>query len=159
MANSRGTWENTAGLGVQAHYGPRSTDDAGGHINTDGTVQELRFKIDGTMLSNGTLPLVRTKIPAGSLVIDVALEVTEAFVIGGTTPTLDVGTDGSEGTNGFDFSEAELEAVGTTVETTGAGTWAARLAAETTVNIAMGGTSPTSTSAGAGTVVIRYRKQ
>lgn len=159
MATSKGTWEDSAGLGVQAHFGARGSDDAGGQVKTTGTINEIRLVLDGTMLSNGTLPLVRQTIPAGSLVIDVTLEVTEVFVIGGTTPTLDVGTDTSEATNNFDFSEAQLEAVGTTVKTSGAGTWAARLAAETTVNIAMGGTTPTSTAAGAGTVIIRYRKQ
>lgn len=159
MATSQGTWEDSAGLSVNAHFGPRGTDDAGGQVKTAGTIQELRFVLDGTMLSNQTLPLTRQTIPAGSKVIDVTLDVNEVFVIGGTTPTLDIGTDGSEGTNGVDFSEAELEATGITVETTRAGTWNAELAAETTVNIALGGTTPTSTSAGSATVIIRYRKQ
>ena len=163
MATSQGSWEtgtNTGtGIDVYSHYGARGTDDTGGQVKTVGTFSELRFILDGTMLSNATLPLTRQTIPAGSKVIDVTLDVEEVFVIGGTTPTLDIGTDGSEGTNGVDFAEAVLEATGITVDATRAGTWNAELAAETTVNISMGGTSPTSTSAGKASVIIRYRKQ
>jgi hypothetical protein len=83
--------------------------------------------------------------------------VKEAFVIGGTTPAIVIGTEGSEATNGFVISEAQGEATGTyDVSGTLTGTWAAPLAAATTVGIDMSGTSPTVTDAGLAEVVVKY---
>jgi hypothetical protein len=97
------------------------------------------------------------KLPAGAVVKNVYVEVQEAFVLGGTTPTILLGTDTSEVTNGFVISEAQAEAVATyDVTGTLTGTWAAPLAAETTVGLAMGGTSPTSTTAGKAKVIVEY---
>lgn len=53
--------------------------------------------------------------------------------------------------------EAQAEAVGT-VKPTLNGTWANPLAAETTVGIALGGTSPTVTEAGRVDILIEYKK-
>lgn len=155
------SFENTAGLGVQNHYGPRGKQDgivAGGKLPVHGSVDEIVVYINGSDFGTGTDFLTRATLPAGALVLDVMAEVTEAFVLGGTTPTINVGTDGSEGTNyGLELSEAQAEAVGTYSDTA-AGTWAAVLAADTPISVALDGTSPTVTSAGAAKVVIRYSK-
>ena len=150
MANK----EDSAGLGISNFYGTRNTTEGTvGNYNVDGAVQELVVEFAGDTLgqASGT-------IPAGAKVLEAYVEVSEAFVLGGTTPTIDIGTDGTEGTNGFDVSEANAEAVGLYVDTTFAGTWANQLAADTTVGVALGGSSPTVTSAGRMKAVVRYVK-
>ncbi|NOQ73238.1 MAG: hypothetical protein GQ574_14620 [Crocinitomix sp.] len=78
-------------------------------------------------------------------------------MLGGTTPVIDIGTESTEATNGFTITEAQAEAVGMYDLTSAlAGTWAAGLAADTTVGLLLGGTSPTVTSAGKAKIVIRY---
>ena len=91
-------------------------------------------------------------------IIECVADVLEAFALGGTTPTINVGTSGSAGTNyGIELSEAQAEAVNTVkYDATAAGTWQSVLAADTTVAVELDGTSPTITSAGRAKVVIRY---
>lgn len=142
---------------VNNHYGLRETGDTQGIAKTEGFRNELTFDLDGTAVGNEAFTLLAPKIPAGSLVESVVLEVSEAFVLGGTTPAISIGTETSESTNGFDISEAQAEATGTyDVTATLAGTWAAGLAAETTLGIDLTGTSPTVTAAGQMRVVIKY---
>lgn len=146
---------------VHNHYGPYNemNKTVGGHRNDQGVVQELVIDFDGTVVGNAAYPLLAPSLPAGAIVEDVYLDVQEAFVLGGTSPTIEVGTEGSEATNGFTISEAQAEAVGIYDLTSAlSGTWAAGLAAATTVGIAMAGTSPTVTSAGKARVVIRYAR-
>ena len=97
-------------------------------------------------------------LPAGSLPTLAYIDVSEVFVMGGTSPTILVGTSGSEATNGCVISEAIAEAVGTVdITSTLTGTWDASLAAATTVGVTMGGTSPTATStAGKARLVVQY---
>jgi hypothetical protein len=88
----------------------------------------------------------------------VQLEVSEVFVIGGTTPHVSVGKSGSADTDNLAFpTEAQLEAVGTYAYTA-AGVFApgTPLAADTTVVIALEGDT-TITSAGRAKVVIPLR--
>jgi hypothetical protein len=149
--------ENTAGLGVNSRYGPLTTPDgAGGVIKTEGAVNELTLDFTGETINDDSEQ--NPVIPAGSLIIAAYAEISEAFVLGGTTPTIDIGTKGSEGTNGIDIADAgEADTVGTyDILGTPSGTWAASLAANTTVGIALGGTSPTVTSAGKARVVVQY---
>lgn len=146
--------ENTAGLGVFNVYGPRKTAEGrNGDINTAGFVKELQLDFRGDNYS-----LVSATIPKGAQVIECMAYVEEAFVLGGTTPTINIGTSGSAGTNyGIELSEAQAEAADTTVyDATKAGTWQSVLAAATTVAVELDGTSPTITDAGLCRVVIRY---
>ena len=147
-------------LQVSNHYGPRDTGKTNGITNSDGFVRELTLDIDGEVVGDAAYALsVVPKLPAGSIIEDVFLVVEEAFVLGGTTPAVEVGTETSEATNGVTLTEAQLEAVGTYDVTSAlSGTWAAGLAAETTLGIALSGTSPTVTDAGKARVVIRYLK-
>lgn len=156
MAN--GTWEDTAGLGVENHYGPRGRGDDSGIIKTEGSTNEIVIYLTGTNVSNQELDRATGALPAGAYVNHAYLEVTEAFVLAGTTPVVEVGTQGSEATNGLSITEAQMENIGVVeFDTTDmAGTWAARLAARTVVDVAMSGSSPTSTSAGAAKLVFEF---
>jgi len=142
---------------VNNHYGTRDTGKTVGVTNTSGFVQELTLNIDGDMVSAGAYALLAPEIPANAIIEDVYMEVIEAFVLGGTTPVIDVGTEGTEATNGFTITETQAETVGMYDLTSAlSGTWAAGLAADTTVGLLLGGATPTVTSAGKAKIVIRY---
>lgn len=147
---------------VSNHYGERDDGGTGGNFKTEGSKAELVFDFTGESFNQGAGAgddafLVEPVLPAGALVTSVSLEITEAFVVTGTTPAIEIGTKTTEATNGFTTSEAQLEATGV-YNLTGAlsGTWAAMLAAATTVGVAASGTSPVLTDAGKGRYVISY---
>lgn len=145
---------------VHNHYGPRQSGNTVGVVKTEGSYNELSIEFDGTIVGDGAFPLIAPSLPAGAVIKDVTLKVEEVFVLGGTSPVVDVGTEGTEATNGFTMSEANLENIGT-VDLTGAlsGTWAAPLAAETAVGILLGGGGAnTVTSAGVAKLIINYVK-
>lgn len=152
-------YKNQAGIGVSTNYGSRSTGSTVGVEESETNITRLVVNITGEMLQAGAYvpPVV---VPKGTLMRSVNLRVDEAFVLGGTTPTIQVGAFGSVATNGFAISQAQAQAVGTTAITPGAGTWALASTTGTTapakVAVAMGGTAPTATSAGKATLVIEY---
>jgi hypothetical protein len=152
--------ESTNGLGTFARYGAPVTQEgllSGGQVKAYGSVHEAVVYINGDDFTSGAFNTQLT-IPAGAVIREVVAEVTEVFALGGTTPTINVGTDTSEGTNyGIELSEAQAEALGR-YDGTPAGTWASPLAADTVVGVALDGTTPTVTAAGACKVVIRYSK-
>lgn len=154
-------FENSAGLGVDNFYGPRSTTEGiGGHISQDGAHQEIVIEF-GTAVpgETGVANRMRNRvtIPANSLVTRVYLDVETPGVMTGTTPTILVGTDTSEVTNGFVVTEAQAEAAGVTdLTSTLTGTWAAGLLTDTSVSVVLGGTSPTLTAVGRYKFVIEY---
>ena len=143
---------------VSNHFGPRTTGGSVGIYDTDGATREMVIDLDAAMVSAADFKLkTPVKLPAGAIVGNVFLKVKTAFALGGTTPTILIGTDGSEVTNGFVISEARAEAVGTySLTSTKTGTWANPLAAATTLGIALGGTSPTVGTAGKAKLVIEY---
>lgn len=143
---------------VSNHYGPRDVGGTTGISNSDGWMRELTIDLDPESVSEGDFVLtVAPVLKAGTLVKEVFLEVEEAFVLGGTTPAVEVGTEGSEATNGVTLDEADLEAVGTYDVTANlSGTWTAGFTADTTVGLAFSGTSPTVTDVGKARVVVRY---
>lgn len=107
---------------------------------------------------DGLVPFV---LPGGAVIKAVYVDVEEVFVVTGTTPTVLIGTNGSEVTNGFVISEAILEATGTAnLTSTLTGTWdnEVPLAANTTIGIALGGTTPAITSAGKARVTIIFER-
>jgi hypothetical protein len=143
--------ENSAGLGVYNVYGPRKTDEGrSGSIKTAGVVKELELDFRGENYG-----IVSATIPAGATVLDGYAKVSEAFALGGTTPTIAIGTSGSAATNGVKLTEAQAEATGS-YDLTPAGTWGSTLAASTSVAVELGGTSPTIGNGGNVKVVIRY---
>jgi hypothetical protein len=144
---------------VHNFFGPRPGKGEGlvGVYETDGMGHELAININGDMVSAAAFQLLAPKLPKGAKIQDVLLQVFEAFVLGGTTPAIKVGTSGSEATNGVGITQAQAQAIGTYNLTSAlAGTWATALTAGVTVGVAMSGTTPTSTSAGKARLVIRY---
>ena len=133
------TIETAAVRGGKNYYGTRSTDEArvSAEISNSGGSHVLevafRAKDDQYLLVEGT-------IPAGSVIREVIVEVIEAFALSGSTPTINLGTDGSAATNGVPISEAQAEAIGVSSPTP-IGTWAqgAVLAADTAIAIELGG--------------------
>lgn len=142
--------------GVTNYYGPRHRHEGvQGQLPSTGAEKELVIHVSGdTYLSlTGTLP-------AGAMVTGNAMvEVTEVFALGGTAPVINIGVLSSEGTNRIaQVSEAQAEAVGT-YSIASAGTLAVNtpLAAAVTIKVALGGTTPTITSAGRMKVIVPYR--
>jgi hypothetical protein len=146
------SFEADATRGVKNHYGPRTTGKGLGRIRTAGSEVELTVDLTGDSI--GSLLNGDVYLPAGALPTEWFLDVSEAFSVSAAA-TLDIGTDGSEATNGLEITEALLEAVGTTKSSTFAGTWAASLAAETLVGHALTGTVSDDTI-GKARLVIRY---
>lgn len=142
--------------GVKNAYGPRSRfEGSTGSMGTRDAERELVVFFDGSNYTQVTHTL-----PAGAVVAENAIvEVTEAFVLGGTTPTIAWGVSGTEVTNRLALlSEAQAEAVGT-YSIASAGTLAkdTPLAAAVVLKVALGGTTPTITGAGKCKISIRYR--
>lgn len=125
-------------------FGPRDSGGTLGRVKTEGITEELRIHITGELFNDVPDGLVPPIIPAGAVIKAVYVNVEEVFVVTGTNPTILVGTNGSEVTNGLVISEAVAEALGpANLTSTLAGTWDAEapLAADTTVGIALGGTN------------------
>lgn len=154
------SYENSAGLGVFNQFGARETGGAVGVETSDNSVHFLTVNLTGEMLNGTFLPPV--VVPKGALFRSAVLRVDEAFVVGGTSPTVRIGAAGSVGTNGFVLTEAELENVGTKVPASaGAGTWSTTSTTGTTaaakVAFDLGGTSPTVTSGvGKATLILEF---
>ena len=143
--------ESSAVRGVKTWYGEQDLSQSEDlSVRTAGTVKE------GAVTVTADYAAVSFTLPAGAIIVDSFVEVVEAFVLGGTTPTIAVGTSGSAPTNSIvDVAEADAEAIGTYVGVP-AGTMAAPLAADTTIVVELGGTSPTITSVGKMVVHFRY---
>lgn len=138
----------TTSLGApHNNFGPRIGYGADGEYQVDGDENIYTFEFTGDDINNGVTQLLKTVLPAGGIITRAYAKVVSAFTLGGTTPTILVGTSGSEATNGVSISNANASAVATYALTLN-GTWASPLAAATTVNVTLGGTSPTVTSAG-----------
>ena len=144
--------------GVTNFYGARSRFDHDvGALKTEGSIKELVVNFTGANYTQ-----VAFSLPAGARIVAAPIvEIAEAFNLGGTTPTINIGVSGSATTNYFcQISEANAEAVGTYLSAAPAGTLAttaAPLAAAANIVVALGGTSPTITSAGAAKVVVQYQ--
>lgn len=150
------SFEPTGPGGVKTPYGtnPVGAQLVGCFKHYDAE-RRLVVDLNPETLANGLF--LDTILPANSLPVEVVITITEAFAItGGASNKISIGTKTSEATNGFDIAEATLEAVGTTTSTTFNGTWAASLAAATTVGAAFSGGGTVDTSVGKGTVELRY---
>lgn len=143
------------------HYGKRGTEDgvvSGGEVHGQGgsTFEKVVY-ITGDDFNSGTSFNTQLSIPAGAIPIEAVFEVTEVFTLGNADNVFNIGTDTSESTNGFAL--AQPDALGATKDTTGAGTWAAALAADTSVGVSVTGTTAGVTAgSGKAKVIIRYTK-
>ena len=150
------TIETDGTRGVKNYYGVRTTDEARTSVeisNSGGShVLEVAFRA-----KDDQYLLVAGSLPAGAVIRETIVEIIEAFAVGGTTPTINVGTDGSAATNGVPISEAQAEAIGV-YSPTAIGTWAQGVvvAADTVVSVELGGTSPTLTEVGHAVVKVFY---
>lgn len=155
-------WTNPDGLRV--HFGTRQTGDEanfGESAAPQGITKEIAFHLRGTDFTSNAYTGVTLALPTGVTVREVLAEVVSVFALGGTTPVINVGVSGSEGTNRLaQVSEAQAEAAGVyNLTSTAAGTLAAGtpLATASTVTVALGGTSPTVTTAGRLVIYVRYQ--
>lgn len=142
--------------GVSNFYGPRHRHEGvQGAMSTIGAERELVVTFSGD-----TYLTVTGALPAGAMVTGNSMvEIAEVFVLGGTTPLLNVGVQGSEATNRLaQISEAQAEAVGT-YSIASAGTLAVNvpLAAAVVIKVTLTGTTPTITSAGRAKLITPYR--
>lgn len=143
--------------GVTNYYGSRERFEVDeGRLYTSGMVREQVVYFTGSNYSQAAFTL-----PAGAHILSAPMvEIEEAFVLGGSTPTINIGVSGSHGTNyACEISEAQAEATGTYLSAAPAGTLAiaaAPLTAAASMVVALDGTNPTITAAGKAKVVIRY---
>lgn len=153
------SFENSAGIAVNNHYGARSTGGSVGVEHSKDSVHQLSITLTGESLNSSFVPPV--VIPKGAHFLRAILTVDEAFAVSGTSPTIEVGSAGSTATNGFVITEAELEAPGTKVLTSaGVGTWAVAsatgLTAAAKVAIAKEGDTVVTSGVGKGTLVLEF---
>lgn len=154
-------FESNTGLGVFNQYGPRGVQDgvvSGGEVHGQGgsTFEKVVY-ITGDDFNSTTGFNTLLTLPAGSFPIEAVFEITEAFTVGNADNVINIGTDTSESTNGFAIADPETAEV--TKDTSGAGTWAAALAANTAVGVSVTGTTAAITAgSGAAKVIIRYTK-
>lgn len=140
-----------AGIGVGKSYGYRSLyEGSAGVTRTAGYKNEL--VIDFT---HENYNRVAKELPEGAVILESYVDVIEAFTFtGGTTPAVEIGTDGSEATNGAGLAfDSEGVNVGTL-----AGTWTSPLTADTDVAVAITG-APDSVDAGIARATIIYLYQ
>lgn len=116
-------FENNTGLGVSAFYGPMSQrEGTDGHRRTEGTTQEINLHVSPRAIATGAFDRDLAFIAEAGKPFKVAVRVVEAFAVA-DTGSIDIGTSGSEGTNGFSIPEADAEAEGVYVYETFNGTW------------------------------------
>ena len=141
--------------GVTNYYGPRKRfDSQAGQIGTTGAEKQLVIFFDGANFSQ-----VRATLPAGAVVQgNAVVEISEAFALAGTTPVINIGVQGSEGTNRLaQISQAQAQAVGTySIAPSGTLAINTPLAAAAEIRIALGGTTPTAQPVGGGKVIVKY---
>ncbi len=139
-------------------YGPRDSGGSVGVLKVEGSIEQYKFELTGDDINDLLEPLVPTYLPAGSIIRDVWWDTAEAFALTGSSPTILIGTDTTEVTNGFVVSKAVAESTNTArLTSTLTGTWAVNtpLQARTKVGFAIGGTGgPTVARSGRGYVTI-----
>lgn len=144
---------------VHNQFGARDTGDTVGVNKVEGMSEQLVIDFSGesfNSVGDGLLPFV---LPAGAVVKSVYMDVEEVFVTGGTFTALDIGTDGSEATNGFSITSAQLEALASVNLTSAlSGTWDAEapLAANTTIGQVLTGAGASLTDAGKARITINF---
>jgi hypothetical protein len=144
--------------GVTNFYGASGRfDNDFGILKTEGSIKEAVINFTGANYTQ-----VAFRLPAGArIVAEPLVEIHEAFLLGGTTPTINIGVSGSHGTNYFcKISKPQAESVGTYQSAAPAGTLATSaspLAAAANIVVALDGTTPTITAAGAAKVVVQYQ--
>ena len=98
-----GTRENSSGRGVFQHYGTRTTDETGGGVNNSmGRSKSISYKFSYDDLPGGSTDDTVQYIPAGAVVKDCYVLVTEDFA-GGTD--YNIGLEQSDGSTAIGADE------------------------------------------------------
>lgn len=131
--------------------------------HSDNAVTEITLTITAEQLQRDASTndgfLVAPVLPVGAVITRTVVQTKVAFTLTGTTPTINIGTEGSETTNGFAITQTQAQTVGTYTGQTLNGTWASPIAAAATVGVALGGTTPVVTgTAGQIDIIISYIK-
>ena len=146
--------------GVYNRYGQPERETgllSGGASPKNGIMHEAIVYVTGDDFNSGTSFNTQLSLPAGSFPQEAIFEITEVFTVGNADNVINIGTDTSESTNGFAIADPETAEV--TIDTSGAGTWAASLAAATSVGVSVTGTTAAITAgSGKAKVTIRYYK-
>lgn len=151
VVTSKGTPHNT--------FGARDSGGSTGVLKSNTATEQLRLEITGDDLNDLLEPLVPTYLPAGAIIRDVFWDTVEAFSLSGTSPTILVGTDTSEVTNGLVVSKSVGESTNSArLTSTLTGTWAVNtpIQARTKVGFAIGGTGAAVARTGRGVLTIEY---
>ena len=143
------------------HYGIRDSEAgvaSGGELHGQGgATRDVTVYITGDDFNGTTGFDTELLIPAGAIFELATFEVSEAFTLGNADNVFNIGTDGTESTNGVSIANPDVAS--TTQDTSGGGTWAAALAADTAVGVSVTGTTAGVTAgSGRAKVVISYTK-
>lgn len=133
---------------VHTQYGARTDKGPEGVVGTCGIENQASWEFTGADVGASTRFnrwLIAPSLPAGAIIKSIVLKTKEAFVLGGTTPQVAIGTDTTESTNGALISESQLENLGSYV-LAAIGTWASPLASATAVDVALVGSAATATT-------------
>lgn len=145
-------YEDSAGLNVHNHYGPRNTGGSVGVERSTDSKHELSLYFTKSSLNDGFLPPV--VVPKGAKILSFRMHVDEAFT--GVT-AITVGEKGAESTNGVPLVAGDINAIGSRTPTGPAtGTWASGAANGTTADKEVGFTKTGTATAGRGTLIIEY---
>jgi hypothetical protein len=148
----KSVWANADGLRVG--FGPNVADYSSQGVQKQiGNEVVVRFTLDGEKFSSGTYVFeTQETVPVGAVPLYAHVRITEAFVLGGTTPTIQIGDAGSATRYGS-LAQASAQALGTYTNTV----TATPLTAAGTIAVSLGGTTPTVTTAGKAVVTLAYR--
>jgi hypothetical protein len=155
-------YENSAAIDVYNHYGVRTTGGTIGAEQSSNSTYTIKIDLTGQSIADnvaGFIPEVYVK--KGMLLKSAVLRVDEVFVVTGTTPHLEIGSYGSVATDGIEITEAQLEALGTTLlSSTGAGTWATAsaggVAADAKIGFVLEGDTAIAATSGKATVILEF---
>lgn len=159
FGNGTGTNPGATVTNVHNFFGPRVSGGTVGPEKVTGSIEQLVIHIEGGLLNDNLEPLTPTYLPQGATIRDVYWDTEVVFTLTGTTPTILIGTDTTEVTNGLVISQAVAQSANTARLTgTLVGTWAVNtpLQARTKIGYALGGTSPTVDRLGRGKLTIEF---
>lgn len=149
--------------GLRLHLGTRIADEEAGFGETGavGSFKEVALVVTGLdFVSNVYIGNANLTLPKGAMIHGASLvEVESAFTLGGTTPTILIGVSGSIATNYLASVSSAQAGAAAAYNISPAGTLAVNtpLTADAIITVALGGTTPTVTSAGRLTLRVTYR--
>ena len=145
-------FENSAGIDVYNHYGPRDTGGSVGVEHSKDSIHQLSIYLTADSVNDGFVPPV--VVPKGAHFFRAWLTVDEAFT--GVT-AITVGEKGDESTNGFPLVAADINAEGSRKPAGPAtGTWLETSTTGVTADKFVGITKTGTATAGRGTLTLEF---